>query len=369
MKQEVFLLSRKYIGIDIGSFNIKLAVLEINSNEDVTVRTPCIVKTPRFLVQNGRLAEKEKLGELLKNSMEGLSAKPRNVVVVLGDSIAITRDIELPDVSRKEMDQMVRLNASEFLPHDSEDYVIRHRVLVPAWKNPKKANQIITVVVLSDLVSDFIEVFRNIGVKVSVIDSGLNSMVKYFQKIISGSAAAGRSSAGDSTEDDITNILIDLGASSTRMLIAKNDDRYYQQVLNYNSQRIDVLLANFVHMDRDVGEAFKIKFGLNYLYEYSMDQTARDIGQVINEQINQMMNDIYKNIQAFIARNGSSKSTRICLTGGMARMRGLSRYIEESFNIPCSVVQPDKTVKFPYETVSDRFPYYTNLIGAAYRGE
>ncbi|MCX8129141.1 MAG: pilus assembly protein PilM [Clostridia bacterium] len=49
---------QRYLGIDIGSYNIKIADIVIDK-KSITISEPVVAKTPRFLVQNGRIAEKD----------------------------------------------------------------------------------------------------------------------------------------------------------------------------------------------------------------------------------------------------------------------------------------------------------------------
>lgn len=353
-------LVKKYIGIDIGSCYIKIVNITVN-RDSVILDSPVIVKTPRFLVQNGRITDKDELSNLLKKSIQTEKLKKRKAVVILNDSLVITRDIELPPSKPREIEEMIKLDASEYLPFDVKEYTIRHRILFPYRHNPKKVNYVLMASVKNDLVMDFYEVFRNVGLKLTAIDVSINSMIKFFKHMMKE----------DSRElvQSKTIAMFDLGASTVKIVIFDNGIPVFQQILNHSSQKIDIMIADTMGIEREQAEDYKKKYGLSYLYDDNINEEARIVGSIVNTQVDLMMADAYKYLQSFINRSDSKPVDELLLTGGMSHLKGMRRYMQEAFSIPCNIVQAKDLVGFPMSGINEDIQFFTNIAGAVYRGD
>lgn len=363
-------MGAKFIGIDIGTYNIKIADLTVKK-DSVQVGEPTIVRTPRFLVQNGRLADPEELLQLLRGALQQGKHTGRKALVVLNDSLVVTRDLELPDAKPRETEQMVKMDASEYLPGDIGEYAIRYRVLVPGKKSVKKTNYLLMASMKNELALDFHEVIKRAGLIPIAFDTNINCMMKYL-------CASLRKTGGKLQEGSGTVALLDLGANTVRLVIIHEGMPLLQQIYNHSSQRIDLILANALNIERDEGERLKIKHGLGFLNGGAEDPEASNVGRVIHTQVDLMLGDVYKHISGFPSRSGGVPVARILLTGGMALLKGLDRYIRDSFSVPCEIVQENPNVGFSVEyrmklsdrsRMRDEFPFFTSLAGAAIRGE
>ncbi|MCX8129140.1 MAG: pilus assembly protein PilM [Clostridia bacterium] len=293
----------------------------------------------------------------------------KKAVVIINDSLVVTRDRELPAAKPKELEQMVKLDASEFLPYDINEYTIRYKVLLASKQNPRNTNYILMSSIKNELLMDFCESLKAAGVKPIAIDTTINGMIKYMKRCI----------AGNRTESEKAIALIDFGAISAKMVIFYTGIPVYQQVMNHSSQKIDIMISTGLNLERDEAEEYKIRYGLEFLKNKTADDMSRAVGSIINSQIDLILADLYKHFQNFMSKSGGKAVDTILLTGGTAGMKGLDIYIQEAFNIPCRAVSAEDTVKFSNNKtigygsqgsiVSDRYPLFTNIAGAACRGE
>jgi UDP-N-acetylglucosamine enolpyruvyl transferase len=76
-----------------------------------------------------------------------------------------------------------------------------------------------------------------------------------------------------------TSVLLDMGASNIKMIIVHNGYPAFQQIINQSSQRIDLLIANALNIERDEAERYKIKIGLKHQND-SLEHTERSISSI-----------------------------------------------------------------------------------------
>jgi type IV pilus assembly protein PilM len=363
-------LAKKFIGIDIGSYNIKIANITIKKSS-IEISSPTIIRTPRFLVQNGRIADKDELISLIKDAIPRKRVKSRKAIIILNDSIVITRNVELPKANFRDTEQMIRVDASEYLPFDVNEYTIRFKELLPATQNPKGLSYFMMSCVKNELVMDFYEVICKAGFKPTAIDTSVNGMIKYLERVLK---------PGSEKSIELNSIvMLDIGASTVKMVIVRDGVPQFQEIMNYNTQKIDIMIANALNIETQEAEQYKIRYGLDYLYGQADDEIARVISPIINSQIDSILNDVNKHINNFMNRNGSMNVYEIWLSGGVANMKGLSRYIKDVFSISCKIIAEDKKVRFSdeekVEHVYDResflsmFTNFANISGATFRGD
>lgn len=351
-------LSKKYLGIDFGTYNIKIAGITV-SRDSVVLSNPTLIRTPGFLMQNGRLADREGLKEVLVKALADRRHESKDTLIVLNDQMVITRDMEMPPVGRKELGKMVRLDASEYLPSDVSEYTIRHKVLSQHLQNQKNMNYTLASLARTDLLMELCEMVDQIGRRPKIIDVAVNSMFKY----------AKREWKKAEIQPPVV-AMLDLGAGLVKMVILRNGIPAFQQTIPHSSQRMDVMISNTLGIERTQAEELKTFYGLEYMNRPGEEEKGASVASILSSQINLMLNDIYKHIQNFMSRNEYIPVNEIWLTGGMAEMKGLSEYIQQSFSIKCRVVQTGKMVSFVDASGENcKVNYFTNLIGAAVREE
>lgn len=359
-------MAKKYVGIDIGTYNIKMANVTV-AKDSIVIDTPVVVRTPEFLVRNGRILSRNELAGLLKDCIAGNRFISRKAIVILNDSIVVTRDIHLPAGTPKELDDMIRMDASEYLPFDISEYTLRYRVLVPAAQNPKNTNYALMASIKNDLAMDFYQVFRMAGLNPTAIDITVNSMVKYLKQEMKASSEGnpGKNAA-----------IIDFGATTTKMIILQGEVPVFQQIISNNPKKIDVMLSTLLNLERSKAEEYKIRYGLDYVEENEADGTAKSVRSIIQNQVDLLLSDVYKHIQTFASRNNINIEL-VILTGGLSMMRGFRGYVEAVFGIPCSLARPGKAVSF-LKTIkgnnsaheeAELFACFTNIAGAAIRSD
>ncbi len=361
-------MSKKYIGIDIGTFNIKIADIIVSKNS-VMLDNPLVIRTPKYFIQGGRITDKEEFTALIKQEMARRKVKTGKALVVLNDSIVITRDMEIPAAKPKELAQVVKMNASEYLPGDIGEYAIRHRTLIPAKRNPKNLNYMLMASIKNDLSADIYESLNKAGLKPVMMDVSVHCMIKYLKK------AWDEISSKNANLDTVA--LIDFGATTAKLAIIQDGMPAFLQLMNHSSQKIDVMIANSLDIEREQAEDYKIKYGLKFMASNDNDELMKNVGNIIINQVDLMLNDIYRYINNYAERPLSKPVKHIWLTGGLSGLEGLSYYIQEAFSIPCSIVQVNETVNFKgkrgqsfnFGDQSDQLILFTNIAGAAIRGD
>lgn len=357
-------MSGKYIGIDIGTSYVKTAGIEIHGKK-LFLNAPSLFRSPLYLIENGRISDAEELRHIIVSGAQKAGIKKAKSIIVLNDSMVITREIVLPMVKNKEMDQMVKLEVQSYLPGDISEYTVRYRIL--SQNSTDKSRYAIVTCVKTQLVNDIYELFKKTGFTPVLIDTPVNSLIKYTK----------RHMEGEVLQQNKKTILLNLGASSIDMVVFQGKVPVSQQVINFNSQRIDVIISNTFNIDRLEAEQYKIRYGLYSLYNSDASEMSRTIGSMINNQLDTMMGDLYRRIHEHITGSTENPVNEIILTGGLSGIIGFEKYLSQAFSIPCHIMETEKCIqvktKKPGTDYKDldkgSLRLFTGVAGAAFRGE
>ena len=114
------------VAIDLGTRTTKAVSLQ-RKGEGYSFVNFVLLDAPVF----EKKLSPELLGEHLKNVMQSLGAKTRQVILGVGVNDALLRHAELPQVPVSDMRMMLKFNAKNYLQQDFPDYVFDCQILVP----------------------------------------------------------------------------------------------------------------------------------------------------------------------------------------------------------------------------------------------
>lgn len=353
-------MAKKYVAIDLGTFHIKMANVYVKWNK-VELDRPVTIKSPGFPVQNSRLIDSRELAGLIRENLP--EDHPRKAIVILNEAFTAVKSLRIPNAPSRETRKMVIMDAGQYLPNNADNYTIRYRIL----DSEKNGSHLLVASVDKNFSSHLHRAFKMAGLSIEAFDVGMNCMVKYLRHLYRSNAGMQKVTA-----------LADIGAASLKLVVMEKRNVLYFQVLNHNSRKIDMMIANELDIEYDNAEKLKIETGIGPENERTgLDDRGnagmlQAAGAIVKRQVDLMLNDIYKQLQAIASSHGL-RTGKILITGGMSRMKGLCRYISEAFDIPCETVSFDDVFTFTlsekltFKDMNYHFPVCTGMAGSVLR--
>lgn len=310
----IFSLSN--VGIDIGSKIIKVILFKKGRYKYYSLLTP------EGCVNKGRIVNVEKLSDnlgkfLRKNRISG------QLCFVLTCSDIIIREISLPKMDELELKNAVKFEASKYIPVLSNDYIVDYRLLNEIDNKLK----VLLVACPKVIVDGYISLAAKLKMKIKAIDIFPNSVIKAINFFKYSS--------------DVPIAVIDLGHSSTKVLIVEKGIYGFYREIPFGSQNVLLLLAN--KYDIDLNTADKGILEGNYEVMH-MDGFFESLLLEIDTVFNYYYTHFRKEISC------------IYLSGGFSNVKGLDKVIKDYFNMEVNYFLPE-----------DR-KYILPSFGAALRG-
>lgn len=160
------------IGLDVGNRHINMVKLS-NTTKRWQLTKFASVKI------NSNQGQQEKMRQLERLVQEqDISGSAVNIGVS-GESI-IVRYIELPKMNKGEITQALKFEAQQYIPFKIEEVIFDYHILEPPNSNRNRM-KILLVAAKKQVITEFIELMNQIGLKPNLIDINSFSLINCFQ--------------------------------------------------------------------------------------------------------------------------------------------------------------------------------------------
>jgi len=198
------------IGLDIGTSFIKACEIECKGGR-ATLRGIAVLPTPKEAVTNNEITDPVALGKAIKTTLAQAGIKAKKAITsVAGQSSLVVRIIEVPKMTRAELQETMKWEIERHVPFAAEQVVMDYQPLVPPEEVPEGQNmEVLLAVAQEALVTRHVEALQAAGLSPLAIDIEPLATSRSLLDLSNGQGPAG------------TVAIIDMGASSTDVSIYK----------------------------------------------------------------------------------------------------------------------------------------------------
>lgn len=332
------------LGLDVGSYALK-AVLVQRSPRGARLLSFALVELPEAEGEP-KDAQLQALGE----AVEGLHLKGVEVVTSVDSSRAIIKQLTLPVMSPKEMDQAMPWEARRYIPFDLDEVALDYQVL--RKEKGVRDMDVLLVAVPRSQVEAHLELLRE-G-KIDPSWTNVNALALMNAFLVRGDLRPGE-----------TVVLIDLGAESTTLNVYREGEELFTR---------SIAIAG-----NSFSAALKEGLGLSSLsqaesWKRSPGPTG-DVWRLIASPLSGLVMEMRRSLTFYDNRTGRQGLDRVLLTGGSARLRGIDRFLERELDLPVEVYDPLRGIEIeeeglpcPLEVLDELSPQLSLALGLALCG-
>ncbi len=340
------------VGIDVGSSSIKVVELYTNSGR-VYLETYGSISLGSYAdVEMGKATNlpEEKTGEALNKLLEDSGGVAKEAAVNIPFNSSLVSVISLPKISEKKLEQIVPTEARKYIPVSMDEVRLDWSVIGNKSGDSSNNNEEKIEVLLAAIHKDSLERYRKIMEKVS-----LN--ISFFEIEVFSTL---RTLSSMNTKDPL--VVVDIGASSTKIYIFENGVIRFSHTVNIGSQDLSLAISRAMNISEEEAEMVKRDIGMEGSYVH--------LQEAMDRVFERLFSDVLKVIQSY-KRKSSSDLERVVISGGGGCLKGVSRVAQKHLDKSISVLNPFDRVKHPpfmKETLIQLGPEYVPAVGAALRG-
>ncbi len=288
-----------FFGLDIGSNSVKLIELSGSSVTSIGIAANPTGRVGLDLVP----AELSALSMVVKGLIDSSKVKSHNVVVGVPESAVFTRILTFPYMSTPELATAIRWEVEQTIPYPIDKLELSWEVMY----KPKSAvggekMRVYVVAVPGKISSGMVSFMDNIGYEVIRMENEGLSLI--------------RSNLDGKGELEV-NVMVDVGFSNTKMLIADANEVYASYVSPVAGLAFTKIISDSFKLPPVQAEEYKRTYGLDGTQlEGKLLASAQPI-------LNTLIADVKKVISSYTNSYPERKIERILLNGGGSYLKGL----------------------------------------------
>ncbi len=330
--------NRPLVAIDIGGYSIKLVRLAESAKGYELLDMGMISLPPDSMVE-GEIENPEAIEETLKNLLKMEQLKSKNAVMGISGQSVIIKKISVPRMAEKDLEEMIKEEAEQYLPFDIEEVNLDFEIVSPevsaeaaeeqeAPEEPEEEEEepqmdVLIVAARKETIQVFQDVAEAAGLRLRVLDLDVFALENIFElnyELQPGAVG-----------------LVNIGATLTNMNIVENGVTAFSRDIPVGGNTISEEIQT--RLSVGFSEAESLKLGIMF-----DDFTKEDVVKPIQAGIELICLELRKTIDLY-EKTSEHKVSKLYLCGGTCLMSGIDRFIADKVETETEFLKTFRNIK------------------------
>lgn len=362
-------MAKKVLSIEIGQQVTKAVVIDF-LKKNPHVYNAFSFDTPEGVMEDGYVKDKDRMAQLLREQMKDNGVKEKEVVFSIASSKIASREVTVPYVPEKNLDNLINATAQDYFPVNMDEYTLAYNVLETVMEKDKKSLKLLLLAAPDSLIQNYYSLADLMGVRVESIDYYGNGSMQVLQKHI-GSGYS---------------VCVQIGSLNTMVSVLKENQQIMQRTIPYGTNTIiETMLAHPALECRDETDAMEMLCRENVVYStldyedetvrgtrISEDQwkrsgQSREARKAVTDAVGGILLSVIRVVDYFGSRYPDCQLGYIYITGMGVKIRGLDTLFEREMDLPVRKLEKLTNITFSRgfaRSLQDQTEYIA-AIGAA----
>jgi type IV pilus assembly protein PilM len=324
-----FRRTKPLIGIDIGSHAIKLVRFSLIGGAYQLLNL-AMLPIPPDTVADGVITDIPTMQGILRRLMGLEKITDKDVVLALSGHSVIVKKVQMVRMSEEELAGSISYEAEQHIPFDVYDVNTDFQILDAPDASTSKSGQmeVLLAAAKKGRVNELNLVARGAALNPVVIDVDMLALINGFEL--------------NYPEDIHGHVisLVHLGASMMTVLILKDGLNSFQRDITLGGNQYTAALQKALGLSREEAEAVKLGGG-------PRNQTQTDVLIVLRKVTEEVVAEIQRSFEFYLASAGDEPVEKIYLSGGGSRIKGLSQVLASRLKLPVEPLNPFRQIDIP----------------------
>lgn len=312
------------IGLDIGSSSVKVCQLK-ESQRGFSLKGFGMIALPPEAIVDGSVMNASAVADAIGELLEGQRINAKEAAISVSGHSVILRKINLPIMTREELDESIQWEAEQYIPFDINEVFIDVAVLNE--HNDHGQMDVLLVAAKRDMIADYTDVVREAGLNTTIVDVDAFAVQNAFE-------------ANYDVPLGETMALINVGASVVNVNVLNSGLSAFTRDIAQGGNQYTDEIQKQLNVSYDEAEALKIG-GADGDADSVVPQEVERVMQQVSDSI---ANDIQRSLDFYGATSADATIHKVLLSGGCAKVPALSQAIENQTGISVETLEPFRSI-------------------------
>ena len=335
----------KVVGVDIGSRFIKVVQAEAGrSPGSWQISKAAVGPTPHDAVRDGIVIDQAGVAQALRELLQGAGIEANAAVAAISGASVIVRHVKLTRMAESVLRKSVRFEAAKHISSSVDDSMIEFEITGPVPGEDDKMS-VMLVAAPNDMVESRLSALTLAGLEPVAIDIEAFALQRALLDL-----------SPTRPGDGATLALLDIGATTTDVNIVTNGVfALTRNIPIAGDSFTQALKAVSPGADWNALEALKATVDMTTLLQPDGDPEAAGLARALQPAIDELLREVRRSTNYYqsqladpasailpsgVNAQSSGAVSRIVVSGGSARLRGLEEYMAARLGVPVEVWNP-----------------------------
>ncbi|MBW3602567.1 MAG: type IV pilus assembly protein PilM [Actinobacteria bacterium] len=305
------------IGLDIGSSAVRVVQVSAGRRGDASVDRVGEVALPPDAIRDGAIEQPDLVAGALKALWSRHKLRSRRVTLGVASQQVVVRQVDLPWMPERELRASLRYTAQDYIPISVDEALLDIHPLEEVVNDEgQRFARVLLVAAHRQLVDELLAVVKRARLEPVVIDLEPFAIL--------------RSLAGNRTIGGYAEVLIDIGADVTNVVVHEAGVPGFTRILPMGGAAITDSLVGTLDMSVDEAEAVKAATGLPAPDGGSDGRVA----ELIADRARRLMGEIRGSLDYYNGQAGALPIDRAVVSGGGSRLPNLREQLARTLQLP-----------------------------------
>ncbi|MEJ2358669.1 MAG: type IV pilus assembly protein PilM [Deinococcales bacterium] len=372
------------VGLEVGTSALK--VVELRPGNPPNLVAMAVRPMPPGLIQDDQVVDARGLADEIKALLDEAGVRKRFAVAAVSNRQAITRNINVPKMTMQELDEAIKWEAERYIPFPIDEVVLDYYVL----DNPddiEEGGQLEVVIAAArlDQVTQQVDYLKHAGLEPLVLDVKPFTLLRSLKGSLLGEHLTKTTLSGTSyTEANEIGVVLEIAASNTTITLVRGERVLMNRNIGVSGDDFTAAIQRSFGLDFDSAEDVKLDYGtatiptedeeelLNFDAKREQFSPSR-VYESLRPVLVDLTTEIRRSLEFFRVQTGDATISRMVVTGGGAKLRGLPEAIGDALGFRVELGDPWLTIhydesRFDSQYIRKMGPEFAVPLGLALRG-
>ncbi|OGD94072.1 hypothetical protein A2697_03645 [Candidatus Curtissbacteria bacterium RIFCSPHIGHO2_01_FULL_41_44] len=309
-------MASNLFGLDIGRSFIKVVQTDVSRGKKILTNCAA-VPTPIGGIQSESPVDLAKISDAIIDCLDRAKINLDKCAVSLIESQVVSRLIELPNLTDKELFAAIHWEAEQYIPLPITDVNLQYKIVSrPEGSAGGKLN-VLLVAVPKRVIEKYLNVVRNAKLRPQALETESAALTRALTR-----------------PGDPATIIVSMGAVSTELVVASDGNVLFTRSIATGGLSLTKSIMAEFNLPVKQAEEYKQTYGI------LEDKLSGKVAAVLKPIMDILISEILKAIEFTHTYFQKSQVARIVVCGGGAYLPGFSEFLAERTSIEVNMGDP-----------------------------